>query len=131
MTLTTALTAVFWLSIAGTLFAGYLAAHRLITKECAFNESCPYVFGIPACDIGFVLFLSLLGISAKAMFDIFAVATALEWLFWVALVGTVYAGVLSARELFGEVRAKSALILPTCVYGFVVFAAIFAVTWIA
>ena len=37
------------LASGGTAFSGYLSAVRLLTGSCAFNESCPFFLGYPAC----------------------------------------------------------------------------------
>lgn len=119
----------FWLALAGTVFAGYLSAHRLITKECAFNESCPYIFGIPACEIGFCLFLVMFAANLVARLGYLSSVTALDTIFYISLIGVLYAGTLSAKELIAEERTKSALILPTCAYGLMVFIALFGLSF--
>ncbi len=117
---------IFYFSIAGTLFAGYRAAVRLTTKKCAFGEECPYAFGIPACVIGFVFFFIILGSSAGARFGYLSLGLATAGIFWGALIGTAFSGVLSLKEFLADIRAARPLILSSCTYGFFVLAGILA-----
>src|SRR3989339_214162 len=55
-----------WLSLAGVLFAGYLSGINLFSGACAFNESCPTLWGWPSCAYGFVIFLLLFLVSLYA-----------------------------------------------------------------
>ena len=60
---------IYWLSLLGILFSGYLSYSELVNKVCALG-SCPIVAGIPACVYGFVMFviifvLSVVGFKAK------------------------------------------------------------------
>jgi hypothetical protein len=45
------------LASAGLLFSGYLSAVNLFSGTCAFNETCPYFLGYPACWYGFAMYL--------------------------------------------------------------------------
>ena len=117
---------IFYFSIAGTLFAGYRAATRLTTKKCAFGEECPYVFGMPACIIGFVFFVIILGSSAGARFGYLSPVLAAQGVFWGALIGTAFSGILALKEFLADIRATRPLILSSCTYGFFVFAGILA-----
>src|ERR1019366_10609833 len=47
----------FILASAGLLFSGYLSAVNLFSHTCAFNESCPFFLGYPACFYGFAMYL--------------------------------------------------------------------------
>ncbi len=57
-----------YLALAGTLFAGYLSFMKLLTSTCAFNESCPYFLGYPACWYGFGMFLIMLVLSIIGLY---------------------------------------------------------------
>lgn len=58
-----ALKIIYWLSLLGVLFSGYLSYSELFLKVCALG-SCPIVSGLPACVYGFVMFVVILVISA-------------------------------------------------------------------
>lgn len=118
---------VFYLAIAGTLFAGCLATVRLVKKRCALNESCPYVFGVPACFIGFLVFFAVLAASASGRFGIAPETLATKIVFWLSLAGALFAAKLTVDELRSELKARQRIVLPTCAYGCVVFTAIIAI----
>ena len=70
----TALKAIFFLSIAGMLFSGYLSYTELFAGFCGASQlgmgSCTNVFHIPACVYGFVMYLvvliiAILGLKAE------------------------------------------------------------------
>lgn len=119
------LSLVFYFSLAGTLFAGYRTIVRLATKTCAFGETCPNVFGVPACIIGSLFFLAIFISSAGMRFSFLSPELAVPGMFWGALLGLVYSGTLSLSELFFEIRKKKPLILSSCACGFLLFAVIF------
>lgn len=118
---------VFYLAIAGTLFAGCLAMVRIVKKRCALNESCPYVFGVPACFIGFMLFFAVLSASASGRFGVASETIATSAVFWLSIAGALFAAKLTVDELRSELKAKQRIVLPTCAYGCVVFTAIIAI----
>jgi len=123
----------FGLSLGGTLFAGYLAGHKLFTKSCAFGESCPTFLGQPACYFGFVLFLTLaiftaIGLATKeeAKRAMIIRSTA-----FVSLVGVLFAGSLTLGEIIPWFTTGVKLYkmgLPTCSYGLVFFTAVFVLS---
>ena len=60
---------IFWLSLLGVLFSGYLSYSELVNRFCVLG-SCPIVLGLPACVYGFAMFaivfiISSLGIRGK------------------------------------------------------------------
>ncbi len=122
---------VFYLAIAGTLFAGCLATVRLITKRCALNESCPYVWGVPACFIGFALFLAVLVASASGRLGFASAAFTSSVVFWISLAGALFTARLTVGELRSELKSKRRIVLPTCAYGCVVFTLIVVITALA
>jgi len=70
----TALKIVFWISIAGILFSGYLSYTELFAGFCGAAElgmgSCTNVFNIPACVYGFVMYfvvflITIFGLRSK------------------------------------------------------------------
>lgn len=65
----TALKVIYWLSLLGILFSGYLSYSEIVNGICVLG-SCSIVAGLPACVYGFVMFvvifvISVLGIRAK------------------------------------------------------------------
>ncbi len=131
MTPDTYLLVTFWLSLAGVLFAGYLSAVRLITKECALNRPCPYFLGIPACWYGFGMFVVLFAAAASARVGYLTIASATAIMIWVSVLGIIFAGSFTLQEVFSWMRSKEAgkkLVLPSCAYGLIVFAAILALS---
>jgi uncharacterized membrane protein len=65
-----ALTAIYWLSLLGILFSGYLSYSEMFLKVCVFGGGCSNIAGLPACVYGFGMFivifvLSILGIRGK------------------------------------------------------------------
>jgi uncharacterized membrane protein len=60
---------IFYLSLAGMLFSGYLSYTELLQKFCALG-TCTSVSGIPACVYGFIMYLivfivTILGLRSK------------------------------------------------------------------
>ena len=110
------------LTASGVLFAGYLSAHRALLGVCAFDESCPFFLGYPACYTGFALFSTLFIVSAIGL----ARRTEAVWPMvanlCVSSFGVVFAAGMAARELSAHVHYKMGL--PTCAYGLVFFAAV-------
>lgn len=120
-----------WLALGGVFFAGYLSAVRLITKKCAFNESCPYFLGFPSCWYGFTMFLVLFGAALSGRTGYITVSVATNTLLSVSLLGILFAGYFSLQELIAWLRSPSksySLGLPTCSYGLVFYVIIFALS---
>ncbi len=119
------------LSVAGVLFAGYLSFFKLFTGNCALNEPCPFFLGYPACWYGLVLFVILMIQSIIALTINFP--TCRYGIPVVSLTGTIFSG----SFVYGDVMTwltsgqSYALILPSCVYGFIVFAVIFVLSLLA
>lgn len=116
--------AIFLLGIVGVLFAGYLSSVKFFTETCAFNESCPYFLGIPACYYGFVMFAII------ALFGGLHVAHKVEGkrantiVLSVATLGIVLAGYFTLREiplLMEEGLTAYMLGLPTCALGLIFY----------
>ena len=67
----TSLKFVFWISLAGLLFSGYLSYTEIFKQFCALGSAtCTSVFSIPACVYGFFMYLilfiiSILGLKSK------------------------------------------------------------------
>ncbi len=117
------------LALAGVLFAGYLSFSKIILKQCALNEGCNYLFGIPTCLIGFVLFLLIFILALLRLRDSSASGRKnySRYIHWVAGFGVLFSGYYSIVDVFFPVipGLNYQLILPSCVYGFFVFVLVF------
>jgi hypothetical protein len=114
-------------SLAGTLFSGYLGAVKLFSKTCAFGEACPLFLGLPACYFGFMLFFLLLVFSVRISLGAWNIRSLAKSLLVVSSVGVVFAGYFSLEEI--PLLAHSGFSayvfgLPTCMLGSIFFLAI-------
>ena len=122
----------FILTIAGTLFSGYLSAVKLFEKTCAFNEPCPYFLGYPACFFGFVLFAGMLMLTCIALIR----KPEKKWPQTantiISGLGILFAGYFVAGDLNNFIAGAAVpaytLILPTCAYGLVFYIIIFIIS---
>lgn len=115
------------LTLAGALFSGYLSGVRLATGACAFNESCPFFLGYPACWYGFAMFASMLGTSLAASWGKLTVEMGAKITGTISFLGTIFAGRFVWIEVSDWVASGNPgyqLALPTCVYGLTFFVAI-------
>ena len=127
MTPDTYLLFIFWLALSGAIFAGYLSAVRLLTKECALDRPCPYFLGFPACWVGFIVFLFMLGAVALTRMG-YLTAMAAPVLAGFSLLGIIFSGYFTLKEVFAWMRSTEVpkkLVLPSCSYGLVFFIVIF------
>jgi len=66
----TALKSLFWVSLAGALFSGYLSYTEIFQQVCALGTCSTTIFSVPSCVYGLVMYLiglviSILGIRSK------------------------------------------------------------------
>jgi len=66
----TALKVLFWISLVGVLFSGYLSYTEIFQQTCALGSCSAKVFTLPSCIYGFVMYLaglviSIIGIKSK------------------------------------------------------------------
>jgi len=67
----TALKTLFWISLAGVLFSGYLSYTEIFQQVCALGGACSTkIFTLPSCVYGFVMYfigliISILGIKSN------------------------------------------------------------------
>lgn len=60
MTNNTSKYAIYSLTLAGTLFSGFLSGVKLFTDNCALGETCPLFMGYPAATLVLFYFLHYL-----------------------------------------------------------------------
>lgn len=111
---------VFVLGICGLLFSGYLTATKLFSGSCAFNETCPFLFGYPACLYGFIMFLAITTTAALSAFWKLSFSLAAKIITGISVFGVMFALYFLVPEIavgFGHYT----LILPSCAYGAVFF----------
>jgi hypothetical protein len=122
----------FILSIGGILFSGYLSGVKLFTEGCAFNESCPYFLGYPACYYGFVMFLLLTIFSYMLFFGKSTLSKGSKNMMLVSFLGILFAGYFTFRELpvlFEKGLSEYVLGLPTCALGLLFYLIIFFISY--
>lgn len=114
----------FLLGVGGLLFSGYLSAVKLFTETCAFNESCPYFLGYPACYYGFVMYLVIAVLGGLHVAHKIDGKKANEIILWVSFLGILFAGYFTVYELpllFTEGLSAYVLGLPTCALGLIFY----------
>jgi uncharacterized membrane protein len=120
------LTALF-LSIAGVLFAGYLTVTKLITGTCSFGESCPFLWNHPVCIYGLIIFFTVM-ISIISLLITPSDRLARRYLLYSSILGVLFSAYYSYQEVFNPICGNACIYklgLPTCIYGFIVFVAVF------
>jgi len=118
----------FILSIGGVLFSGYLSGVKFFTETCAFNESCPYFLGYPACYFGFIMFLLLFIFSFIILFNLGNVKKYNKNILFISILGMLFAGYFTIKEipiLIDEGLKAYVLGLPTCALGLIFYIVIF------
>ncbi len=119
------------LALMGVLFSGYIVFSRLLTKQCAFGETCPLFLGKPACWYGFGMFTLMFIIALLAFFRIINAVIAKRTILTISLVGIVFASQYAFPEfslLFSGNAPHYQLGLPTCIWGFIFYILIFIVS---
>lgn len=119
----------FGLTLAGTLFSGYLSGVKLFTNTCAFGEGCPLFLGYPACYFGFILFFALLVTVLLSVFTVIRYVTATKILIGISALGILFAGryvLAEISQMWSSGFTATILGLPTCAYGLIFFVLVFA-----
>lgn len=119
------------LSLAGTLFAGYLSATKLFSKSCAFGETCPLFIGYPACYYGLAFFFSILVSTIVALVRKDEGLAPVKRNVAISALGTVFAGGFVIQEVWAWFTYGFrwyTLGFSTCMYGFVFFVAVLIVS---
>ena len=121
---------IFIFSLIGVLFSGYLTFAKLVLDSCPLTEGCPYFLGYPACVYGLVLFL-ILFITVISLMKNYT-KEKLKILVYVSLIGVIFSTYTSIVELVYpsclDGICKYSLLLPTCVYGLVMYLVIFVLS---
>jgi uncharacterized membrane protein len=63
----TALKTLFWISLAGVLFSGYLSYTEIFQQVCVLGTCSTTVFAVPSCAYGFVMYAAGLIISVMGI----------------------------------------------------------------
>ncbi len=122
----TALKAVSIISLIGVLFSGYLSFGTLLAGTCPLNGECPFFLGYPACNYGLVMFLIILIASLMPFKPKQDKDKLIKVILVVSFIGILFAGYFSTIEILNP--RNYALILPTCVYGLIMYLLVFIVS---
>jgi hypothetical protein len=117
------------ISLIGALFSGYLTIGQLINGVCPIGGGCPFLGGYPVCIYGFIMFIILFLTSLISYFKKDDVVDK-RVLKFVSLFGVLFSLYFSIKEIFFTSYPANyhwPLLLPTCVYGLVMYALIFVV----
>lgn len=117
----------FILSVGGVLFSGYLSAVKFLSGTCAFNETCPYFLGYPACWYAFGMYSIIFVATGLALWDRIRITSAAKASAFVSLLGILFAGWFVVEELW-QSKLTGVLGLSTCVYGLIFYILIFFVS---
>lgn len=108
------------ISLGGVLFSGYLSFSKIFAGTCPLNEGCSLFLGYPACYFGFGFFFILLLLSLLQKIKLLQIISVLAVVF--ALYST-YIDLMYPNCPGG--KCQYSLLLPTCVYGLVMYLGIF------
>jgi hypothetical protein len=119
------------LSLAGFLFAGYLTYSKVITGTCPLTEGCPYLFGLPTCVYGALFFGILL--LASILHYLNKNEKHIKVIQWVSIAGILFSGFYSIQEIFYPSciiqPCTYSLLIPSCIYGLVMYVLIAYLAW--
>lgn len=108
-----------FLTLCGVLFSGYLSAVKFFSETCAFNESCPYLMGYPACYYGFTIFLLMFIYSIYSFISNIEINNESKILSIISLFGITFSGYFVIIENFE---------FSTCTLGLIFYLIIFMVS---
>lgn len=123
-------TVLFYCTLAGLIFSGYMSGIKFFTSQCAFGETCPLFFGFPACYFGFLMFLILSVSAGLIVFTQIPRKILLLDIAATACLGILFAGYFTLKELpllFEQGLSAYMFGLPTCALGLIFYVAIFAI----
>ena len=128
----TALT-ILLISIAGTLFSGFLSYSKMFLNTCAVDPGCVYFLGKPACYIGFAFFLSILILaifhyySRTLFFRSLTAGMNISFAFF-ALLFAVYITYIELKYPPCQGDCHYVLLMPSCFYGSIMFLLVFVLS---
>jgi len=117
----------FALALAGVLFSGYLSAVKLFSGTCAFNESCPYFLGYPACWYGFTMFALMFVATLLGLVRRISTSAATKTSLVVSFLGILFAGSFTILDVM-QSRLTGMLGLSSCAYGLIFYILIFVIS---
>jgi uncharacterized membrane protein len=125
---------IFVLGVAGVLFSGYMSGVKFFSKTCAFNETCPYFLGHPACYYGFAMFLAIMIFAGLLVWRKIKENQALNIIIAISLLGILFAGYFTMGELpllFKNGFSAYVFGLPTCGLGLIFYIAVFVFSYLS
>ena len=124
---------IFIFSLIGVLFSGYLSFTKLFLGSCPLKEGCPLFLNYPACYFGFIFFLILLIMSIILFKSV--TRGKLKTVFYISLLAIVFALYSTIKEYLLPSCLNGicdySLLLPTCVYGLIMYIVIFIMSLLA
>ena len=114
---------VLLLSAIGVLFSGYPTYSTLALGVCPIKESCPFLWGYPVCAYGLILFIILFLSSLAYSFRKDRFNNGI--IRFVSVIGILFSVYYSIYDYAKCGGCTYSLLLPTCVYGFVMYLVIF------
>lgn len=116
---------IMFFSLIGVLFSGYLSFGQLINGTCPLGGGCPFLWGYPVCFYGLVMF-TLLFLTSIVLYFKKDDPVDEKFLLYTSAVGVLFSLYFSIKEIFFlPYPAYWPLLLPTCVYGLVMYIIIF------
>ncbi|MFH0970445.1 MAG: hypothetical protein V1776_03220 [Candidatus Diapherotrites archaeon] len=119
------------LSLAGVLFSGWLTYGKLIEGACPLTEGCSYLLGWPICAYGLLMFGILFIVSLMEQFT--HTKQNVKIIRYVSIFGVLFSGGYTLNELMNPScllpPCTYSLIVPTCIYGLVMYALIAYFSW--
>ncbi len=117
------MSAITFLALIGTLFAGYLSYKKFFSGTCTLTEGCSYFLGLPTCFYGFFIFLIIFLMAFASMVTRGHFGKAIRLL---TVIGVLFSGYFAIYELFFAPSnilngAVFSLFLPSCAYGLILF----------
>ncbi len=117
------LAALTLLAAGGTLFAGYLSYGQVFTGRCLLGQTCPFMWGYPACVYGFGMFVLMLVITLLALGGI-STRTMLRLNALIATLGIAFSGWLVVGEIVNGTLIGGSLGGSSCLWGRAMYIAI-------
>lgn len=124
---------IFIFSLIGLLFSGYLSFTKLFFGSCPLKEGCPLFLSYPACYFGFIFFLILFILSILLLKT--QSKNRIKTVFYVSLLAIIFALYSTIKEYLLPSCLNGvcdySLLLPTCVYGLIMYIVIFIMSLLA